>query len=95
MDIKLQLKHYTVELLKISNYVYQLDVYHTKTKESRQYDINEEVISFELLGDERFNLILSGKRYLHLNFESENDIIGDIYELHTEEFLYSFMCYSF
>ena len=95
MDLRLQLKHYTVELLKISNYVYQLDVYHTKTKESRQYNINDEIISFELLGDERFNLIFSDKRYLHLNFESEFDTIGDIYELHTEEYLDSFMCYSF
>lgn len=95
MDLKLQLKHYTIELLKISNSVYQLDVYHNKTKESRQYDINEEIISFELLGDERFNLIFSDKHYLHLNFESDCDIIGDFYELHTEEYLDSFMCYSF
>ena len=96
MDLHFDTPNYHVDILKISNNKFQLEVYHKETSETRIYDIDNEIkkVDFDSLSA-RVNIFFNDKTYLYLNFESESCIIGDLYEQHTEEHIDTFMSYDF
>lgn len=96
MDLHFDIPNYHVDILKISNNKFQLEVYHKETSKTRIYDIDNEIkrIDFDDLSL-RLNISFDNKTYLHLNFESESCIIGDFFEEHTEEHIDYFMVHDF
>lgn len=96
MDLHFDTPNYHVDILKISNYKFQLEVYHKETSETRIYDIDNEIkkVDFDSLSA-RVNIIFNDETYLHLNFESESIIIGDFFEQYTEEYIDAFMAHDF
>lgn len=97
MDLHFDIPNYKIDILKISNSKFQLEVYHKHTNETRVYDINTEIKRVDFDGlSLRFNITFSdSKNYLHLNFENESIIVGDIFEEHTEEHIDTFMAHDF
>lgn len=96
MDLYYNIPNYEIEILKISNSVYQLKVLHKKTSQAKEYRIDKEIkrVDFDDLRVV-FNITFDDKEYLYLNFESESIIVGGFFEEHTEEHISPFMCHDF
>lgn len=96
MDLTFNTPNYHVDIMKISNYKFELTITHKPTQEERVYSVDEEIKSVSFDGLElRMNIALSNGTYIHFNFESEEHITADIYENHTEEHLDTFANHSF
>lgn len=96
MDLYYNIPNYEIEILKISNSVYQLKVLHKKTSQAKEYRIDKEII-WVGFDDLRvvFNIDFTDKTYLYLNFEEESIIVGGFFEGLTDEHIDTFMCHDF
>lgn len=96
MDLYYNIPNYEIEILKISNNVYQLEVLHKKTSQAKEYRIDKEIkwVDFDDLRVV-FNITFTDKTYLYLNFEDESIIVGGFFEEHTDELIEPFICHGF